>query len=198
MIVIVIVGILMGMALLPYGEYMQRARLSNSVDTISQEWVLAHKQIRNGKEFSETEPNHASVILEFEKWKNFIKKYWYKTETFSDSDASEPDQVGQAKPVDFSKISDSSVTIFDKDISFEQNVEILSLDGTDGTPTRNFTPSANEKIYYVIQPPRATGKFYDQNFSEISEPVKKIIIGYSDAKNAISRAKEILLRPYLQ
>ena len=51
MIVIVIVGILMGMALLPYGEYMQRARLSNSVDTISQEWVLAHKQIRNGKEF---------------------------------------------------------------------------------------------------------------------------------------------------
>ena len=67
MIVMAIVGILMGMALLPYGEYMQRARLSNSVDTISQEWVLAHQQIRNGKEFSETEPNHASVILEFEK-----------------------------------------------------------------------------------------------------------------------------------
>jgi len=77
-------------------------------------------------------------------------------------------------------------------------VTILSLDGADNTPTRTFTPSANEKIYYVIQPPQAAGKFYDQNFSAISDPMKKIIIGYPDAKNAISRAKEILLRPYLQ
>lgn len=47
MIVMAIIGILMIFGLLPYKDYMDRAELSNNIDTISQEWILAHKEIRN-------------------------------------------------------------------------------------------------------------------------------------------------------
>lgn len=48
MLVIAIIGILMALGMFPYAEYMRRAALSSSVDTVSQEWILAHKEVRNG------------------------------------------------------------------------------------------------------------------------------------------------------
>lgn len=52
MIVVAILGILMGIGMFPYGEYMKREALSASVDTVAQEWIIAHKIIRNGIVFT--------------------------------------------------------------------------------------------------------------------------------------------------
>ena len=49
MIVISIIMTLMGLVFFPYTYYMQRAYTENTVDTIAQNWILAHKDIRNGK-----------------------------------------------------------------------------------------------------------------------------------------------------
>lgn len=80
MIVIAIVGILMGISLLPYGTYMEQARLSNNADVVAQEWILAHKEVRNGIEFDQTDKNHAAIIFEFDEENNSIKKYLQKIE----------------------------------------------------------------------------------------------------------------------
>lgn len=78
MIVLAIIGIIMTIGILPYNEYMAQARLSNSVDILSQEWVYAHKQVRNGLEITENDngtekKTHADIIFVFEKGKNSFK-----------------------------------------------------------------------------------------------------------------------------
>lgn len=46
-IVISIIMILLGIAMFPYGYYMQRSYTERAADGLSQEWVLAHKAIRS-------------------------------------------------------------------------------------------------------------------------------------------------------
>lgn len=72
MIVIAIIGIIMGIGILPYGEYMRQATLSSNVDIITQEWILAHKEVRNGIQKAD---KHQNVILKITKDTNIIEKY---------------------------------------------------------------------------------------------------------------------------
>lgn len=47
-IVITIIGILMSIVTLPYNYYMDRSRVERTIDSIAQEWMLAHNNVRNG------------------------------------------------------------------------------------------------------------------------------------------------------
>lgn len=148
MIVLTIIGILMGISIFPFGEMMQRARLSNSIDLVAQEWILAHKEVRNGKEFSKDDNTHATEIFEFETGKNEVKKYLYKTKAVDD-------KVQQITATDFANSANLNPEV--KKIPLENNIKILSLDGiTNPTsnPTKHFTPKTG-KMYYVITPPNA-------------------------------------------
>lgn len=181
MIVIAIVGILMGISLLPYGTYMEQARLSNNADVVAQEWILAHKEVRNGIEFVDsdatTPDSHAAIIFEFDEEKNSIKKYLQK---FKNDDGTE-----KARNSDF-----FTTATFKKEIPFERNVKFL---GTDLVATNN-----KEKFYYVIMPPYGKGSFYKSDYNLDSEITKIIKIGYKDATDTSPRKKDILLREYLK
>lgn len=74
-IVIAIIAIVMGIGILPYGEYMKRAALNNQIDAIRQEWIIAHKEVRNGILIKKngTERN-ASIFIKIEE-NNSLKKY---------------------------------------------------------------------------------------------------------------------------
>lgn len=76
-IVIAIIAIVMGIGILPYGEYMKRAALNNQIDAIRQEWIIAHKEVRNGiliKESNGTERN-ASILIKIDEIDHSLKKY---------------------------------------------------------------------------------------------------------------------------
>lgn len=66
-IVISIIMILLGIAMFPYGYYMQRSYTERAADGLSQEWVLAHKAIRSGLEFDPIAGKHAYLVFVFEK-----------------------------------------------------------------------------------------------------------------------------------
>jgi len=65
MIVIAIISILFTISLLPYGYYIERANLEKSTDMIGQEWILGHKDIRNGKTW--TGGQNANEVFLFKK-----------------------------------------------------------------------------------------------------------------------------------
>jgi prepilin-type N-terminal cleavage/methylation domain-containing protein len=46
MIVISMIAILLSTGIFPYSYYMERARVEKTVDKISQEWIIAHQNIR--------------------------------------------------------------------------------------------------------------------------------------------------------
>lgn len=46
MIVIAMMAILIGSGIFPYAYYMDRARVEKTIDTISQEWIIAHQKIK--------------------------------------------------------------------------------------------------------------------------------------------------------
>ena len=79
MIVLTIVAILMAIGMFPYAQYMRRAALSTSVDTVAQEWVLAHKEVRNGILYSgstdTTTDRHGYILIEFKKNSDTIGEY---------------------------------------------------------------------------------------------------------------------------
>lgn len=77
-------------------------------------------------------------------------------------------------------------------------MQILSLSGAD--TARNFTPTTGaDPMYYYIEPPYGSGAFLDKDLHALSPAnSQSIIIGYEGATNTISRAREILLRTYLQ
>ncbi len=65
MIVVSIIMTLMGLVFFPYSYYMQRAYVENSIDIVGQKWILAHKDIRNGKLYDVS--TSANKILIFKK-----------------------------------------------------------------------------------------------------------------------------------
>jgi prepilin-type N-terminal cleavage/methylation domain-containing protein len=63
MVTITIIISLFSLVFFPYGYYMERAYTERTIDTVGQEWILAHKEIRNGKIWSGT--TNANTILIF-------------------------------------------------------------------------------------------------------------------------------------
>lgn len=63
MIVTTMIAILMGIALFPYGYYMDRSRVEKNIDSISQEWILAHNDVKNGILYNPD--SHAHLYLHF-------------------------------------------------------------------------------------------------------------------------------------
>lgn len=60
---ITMIAILMGIALFPYGYYMDRSRVEKNIDSISQEWILAHNDVKNGILYDTG--SHAHLYLHF-------------------------------------------------------------------------------------------------------------------------------------
>lgn len=199
MIVMAIIGILMTFGLLPYKDYMDRAELSNNIDTISQEWILAHKEIRNWLENSFTNTKdqtevkkHSAIIFEFEKSATKIKKY----EVDFDEVSENKDWKNIFKnPINIRNIlSDNTKIKKYKEINFSKNIEIKE----------NFEKNFDEKIFYVIIPPFAQWKFFDEIWNEKIFTNPKIQIGYqnstipTDPNIKTPKIRTILLNPYLQ
>jgi competence protein ComGF len=63
MIVVSIIMTLMGLVLFPYNYYMQRAYVENSIDIVGQKWILAHKDIRNGKLYDVSTSAHKILVF---------------------------------------------------------------------------------------------------------------------------------------
>lgn len=198
MIVMAIIGILMTFGLLPYKDYMDRAELSNNIDTISQEWILAHKEIRNWLENSFTDTDwtevkkHSAIIFEFKKWESKIKKY--------EVDFDEVSEIKDWKnifknPINIEHIlSDNTKIKKYKEINFSKNIEIKEI----------FESNNLEKIFYITIPPFAQWKFFDEKWVEKNFVNPKIQIGYqnatipADTNIKTPKIRTILLNPYLQ
>ncbi len=69
MIVISIILSLSAIGFFPYSYYMQRVRVENTIDIVSQEWIMAHADVRNGKLIGDSS---AHVYMKFEKGSDHI------------------------------------------------------------------------------------------------------------------------------
>lgn len=175
MIVVAILGILMGIGMFPYGEYMKREALSASVDTVAQEWIIAHKIIRNGIVFTgantDWQEQHARILIEFQKGAESIKEYLV------------------ASGADLTNISswlssDPQYGKLYKEYSLEKGVKILSW--------TIFPNPSDTTAYFYIEPPYGSGSFVG------GSQTGTITIGYPNWSNLNGGAKDIFLRPYLQ
>ena len=63
MIVMVIIVILMSITVFPYSFYMDRYRVEKNFDMLSQEWILAHNDVKNGLLYNSD--THAHLYLDF-------------------------------------------------------------------------------------------------------------------------------------
>jgi len=164
-----IIGILMVVGMFPYAEYMRRAALSNAVDTIAQEWILAHKEVRNGVLFSDdVEEKHAHLVIAFKKNSSTIQEYLLS---------------GSELPTSF---EESGIKKY-KSFTLERAIQVQGSEDI-----------AGDTIYYVIAPPFATGSFYDSNRELQDNKEIQLQIGYPGAQADSPGVKKILLRPYLQ
>jgi prepilin-type N-terminal cleavage/methylation domain-containing protein len=111
MIVIAIIMTLLGLVFFPYSYYMQRAYVENTVDTLSQGWILAHKDIRNGKLYGTGTTAHK--VLVFQKGSEEVRQYLLSGTT-----------LPNLNTID----SDTSVKV-ENPIRFESNTEILGFSG---------------------------------------------------------------------
>lgn len=192
MIVVAIIWILMGIGIMPYTEYMRMATLSNTVDTVAQEWILAHKEVRNGIEYSPGK--HASILLHFSKDSNKIEKYLVEW-------------TGQTLNA-ITNLRPSSNLKLKKTIHLDSKVELLSLTGgTQASPwaiKKINNSGVADNLYYFIEAPYGTGTFYSNlpasnPTNKIDTLSKNIVIWYEWSNTLISsQAREIMLRPYLQ
>lgn len=198
LIVLSIIGIIMTIGILPYWEYMKQARLINGVDLVSQEWILAHKEVRNGIIFPDASnlasstttisiPKNASILFHFKKWENKIEKYLFAGTSADFGD-----------PFNETLLQDPTKFIKQKEIFLENNIKIQKL----WNDTRG-------DLYYFIEAPFAEGKFYESfpnaqndNFlktSTITDPLKTInILVEYDNYSPHTKRWQIFLRPYLQ
>ena len=136
-VVLTIIGILMGISLFPYNSYMEQARLNNYLDSFVQEWVLSHKQVRNGLLFPETDnqetDSHARLIWRFDEKNNTIDLY--TTKQNKEEIKQNLQQIGLSP--DFKKIKE-----------FHPNNKIHFLG-------EKFEQNNEEVMYYIITPPHA-------------------------------------------
>lgn len=176
MIVISIVIVLFSVSIFPYSYYMQRAYVERTIDSIGQEWVIAHKDVRNGKMFDTNK--HANLILVFEKWREWIRQYLLSGTTI-------PTMGELVSPSSNSNLREISPVIFDS------NIQILSFSWSN----QHFL---NDRILaYIIEAPYGRWQFFtgSQLFSSTGI---FLTIWYTGSTLESGRARKILLRPYLQ
>ena len=174
MIVIAIIVILLGFSMFPYGYYMQRSYTERAADWIGQEWVLAHKAIRGWIEFDPLANKHARMLLVFEKGKSEIQSYLLS---------------GAQLPNLASLPTDPNTIIKYKKFIMENGVEIVGFSWSILGP--------HSRVWYIIYPPYADGKFYTWT-TEAYMTWAIVIVGYPGAGWAGGRTREVLLRPYLK
>ena len=173
MIVISIIMTLMGLVFFPYTYYMQRAYTENTVDTIAQNWILAHKDIRNGKWFDES--TSANKLLIFQKGSHEVSQYLLSGSTL-------PDMATIDTNPDIKK---------EHPIFLESTIEILWFSGAG-------LISDDDWFGYIISAPSWRGEFFTGSLVPFSSTGIVLTIWYSGAEIVSGRAREILLRPYLQ
>ncbi len=71
MIVIAMIALLLWSSIFPYTYYMDRARVEKTIDAISQNWIIAHQDIRWGLLHQGT-LSHAHIYIEMKEWDGFI------------------------------------------------------------------------------------------------------------------------------
>ncbi len=71
MIVISMIALLLGSGIFPYMYYMDRARVEKTIDAISQEWIIAHQNIRWWL-LHEGTGSHAHMYIEINEWSGSI------------------------------------------------------------------------------------------------------------------------------
>lgn len=67
MIVIAMIAMFVSMSVLPYNYYMDRARVEKTLDTLSQEWIVAHQKIRSWL-LHPGSSSHAHMYVDIKKW----------------------------------------------------------------------------------------------------------------------------------
>lgn len=174
-IVISIIITLFGITLFPYAYYMERSHAENARDSLGEEWIIAHKEIRNGKIF--TPPHHANIAFVFEKGSEHIGKYLLTGAVFPWFGALSEPLVESVKK--------------EKDLDFNAKIGVISF--------RWFTwAESTNKLVYFISAPYATGEFYTEELGSFYSSGIFLTLGYTGASLEGGRAREILLRPYLQ
>ncbi|MBP9779716.1 prepilin-type N-terminal cleavage/methylation domain-containing protein [Candidatus Gracilibacteria bacterium] len=177
MIVVLIIIFLFSFAIFPYSYYMKRSYVERSRDILGQEWILAHKEIRNGKLFDGDQ--HARTVLIFEKGSENISEYKY---------------LGTDYPelTEFTPTSTNPNIKFEKYHEFDSGIKLQKYHGFTGA-------ESNHKFGYMIQPPFGKGVFFTGGLnSEFTLTGIYLTIGYNGASLETGHAREMLLRPYLQ
>lgn len=167
-VVIAIILSLFSLVFFPYGYYMERAYTERSTDTVAQEWILAHKEIRNGKIFTGT--TSANTILLFKKGANTIEKYFLSGNTLPTEYSSQNPNIRKDTP-----------------ITLDSRLEIQGISGID--------MGDSAILGYYIEAPYASGAFFTGTTLFSSTGVF-LTIGYTGATVWNGRARNILLRPY--
>lgn len=173
MIVIAIILVLLSLVFLPYGYYMQRSYVERSIDTVGQGWILAHKDIRNGKLFDVS--TTANKLLIFRQGATEIESYLLSGSTIPSLDPlpTDPNIIKKENP-----------------ILLDSKIEILGFSGANiGNST---------VLGYYIEAPSGSGTFFTGSLVPFSSTGVFVTIGYDGADISSGRARQILLRPYLQ
>jgi prepilin-type N-terminal cleavage/methylation domain-containing protein len=177
MLVISIIVFLIALSVFPYVYSMKRSYVEKSRDTLGQEWILAHKAVKNGKLFDAEK--HANILLVFRAWNEYVEKYLFTKDI----------------PVftSFTKSSLLSQTWISEErlIAFDNKIELLSF--------RAYSwAERTDMLAYIIRAPYATGEFYLENGEALSSSGVFVQLWYTWASLEGGFAREMILRPYLQ
>ncbi len=119
---------------------MQRGYVERSTDSISQEWVLAHRAIRGGLQFDPIAQNkHARLFFVFQTGSSTIESYLLSGSTLPDL-AKVPDA------------NNSNITKY-KTLTLDDGVVILALTGS--------LYGSGGRVGYMISPPYGDGIFWN-------------------------------------
>lgn len=177
MIVIAIIVFLFSMALFPYNYYMERSYVERTIDSIWQEWILAHKDIRNGKMFDIDK--HANKVLIFRKGSTEVEQYLLSGSTIPPL-------------ADFRWDTTNSDIRKENPLGFDSKIQILGFSGANIT-------SDDTVLGYLIEAPYGSGAFFTEHTpGTFSSTGIFLTIGYIGADTESGRARKVLLKPYLQ
>jgi hypothetical protein len=154
---------------------MERGYVERSLDSVGQEWILAHKDIRNGQLFDTNK--HANKVLIFTKWSNMVESYLLSGSHIPDIS-------------EFHAVPTFSDIKAEPSLRFDTRIEILELSGGLLAPT-------DTKVGYFIEAPYGSGAFFTGT-TLFSATGVYLTIGYTGSTPETGRARKILLRPYLQ
>ncbi len=176
MIVIAIVIFLFSIAIFPYSYYMERWYVERTMDSIGQEWILAHKEVRNGKMFDTN--IHANKVLIFRKERGELEQYLLSWSTIP--------PIGDfiASPTNPDIKADTSLV-------FDSRIEILDFSGS------AILSSGDNTLWYFIEAPYGSWTFFTGT-TPFSSTGIFLTVWYTGASIDTGRARKILLRPYLQ